>query len=137
MPNLYLKRRTAPEEFVQPGVPNQESGPDKSTARMIFDLRQARAQFFALEMLGEPAWDMLLVLYTAEEALPLAEIVRRTNTPHSTASRWLHYLDAENLVTLEPDARDGRMQKICLTLDARGKLSALFSGFARRLSCER
>ena len=107
--------------------------PEKSVARIVLDLRQARAQFFAPEMFGEPAWDMMLVLYTADKAPTLADLARWTNTPLSTASRWVDHLELENLVTREPRSLDKRAQRIWLTDNALEKLSALCSALNRLL----
>jgi len=93
-------------------------------ARSSMQHRQARTRFFANAMLGEPAWDLLLVLYVAEgtgECVTVNAAAERAGLAATSAKRWIEYLEKEHLVLRRPHERDGR--RIVLTLSAKGQAS--------------
>jgi DNA-binding MarR family transcriptional regulator len=102
---------------------------EKEIAQMIFDFRMARTQLFPASMFGEPAWDMMMALYIANQAPAAADLARWTNTPLSTAMRWIAYLEGHDLVVRETSAEDRRVQTIRLTSEARISMERLFADF--------
>jgi len=73
-------------------------------------------------MLGEPAWDMLLVLYTGEHLQPQISVGRLTKysgAPSTTALRWLDYLSSQGLINREHNHLDKR--SVLISLSDRGR----------------
>jgi DNA-binding MarR family transcriptional regulator len=99
-------------------------------AEAMFEVRKARSRIFPASMFNEPAWDMLLALYLADDAPAAADLARWTNTPLTTATRWITYLEVHKLITREACPVDKRVQRVRLTDLARGKLKLLYSTFA-------
>lgn len=100
-------------------------------ARRTFVGRQRRSQIFSNAMFGEPAWDMLLALYVAEQSGARHTIVRllsQSGAPATTALRWLDYLEKERLVTRHANPVDRRTSFVALTEKARTALDVYFSG---------
>jgi hypothetical protein len=72
----------------------------ESLARQIIDERERRCWFFPQGTFGEPAWELLLLLYSSEEKeQSLQALCNGILTPFSTANRWLGYLENEGLIT--------------------------------------
>lgn len=72
----------------------------RRVAERIVELRAARKKFLPPEILGEPAWDILLELYVAAldgRTLSIGDFA--ADTPPSTLRRWLRTLEASGLVT--------------------------------------
>jgi DNA-binding MarR family transcriptional regulator len=100
-------------------------------ARSLIRRRRARTRYFANAMLGEPAWDLLLVLYVAEgtaECVSVNAAAELAGLAATSAKRWIEYLEKEHLVLRRPHERDSR--RIVLTLSAKGQasLDSYFSG---------
>jgi DNA-binding MarR family transcriptional regulator len=101
--------------------------PEKALARLLFETRKSRARLFPPSMFNEPAWDMLVALYIMDEAPAATDLAKLTNTPLTTAMRWIVYLEVHKLIIREPCAEDRRVQKIRLTEQARSNLQTLLS----------
>jgi DNA-binding MarR family transcriptional regulator len=87
-------------------------------------------------MFGEPAWDMLLVLYARgdETRLTVGRLAQLSGTRPTTALRWLEFLIREELVFRRPNLRDARSELIELTEKGRSKMKEYLSdtlGFGR------
>ena len=96
--------------------------------RMLVN-RRRRAQRFGREMFGEPAWDILLVLYATEGTtrLTISRLTRLAGAPDSTALRWLIHLEEQRLVMRAIHPTDRRTAFIELTEKGRSELDAYFS----------
>ncbi len=71
-------------------------------ARQEFTNRAARSQFVNSDMFGEAGWDMLPALYVAEQSAArhtVSGLLSLSRVRHTTALRWLQYLQREELVT--------------------------------------
>lgn len=107
-------------------------------ARMIFAQRRRRARYFNSAMFDEPAWDMLLALYITDVAggrLTVGQLISWVGVPHSTAIRWIDYLEKERFVVREAGDEDRRVVRLNLTDKARnamnsylGEVDLAFSG---------
>jgi DNA-binding MarR family transcriptional regulator len=106
----------------------------KAIAQTLFGLSKARAQLFPKSMFGEPAWDMMMALYIAEQVPAAADLARWTDTALTTAMRWISYLESHKLVVRESRDDDRRAHTIRLSDEAREKMAELFSGFAKDFS---
>lgn len=92
--------------------------------------RKRRRKLFESSMFGEPAWDMLLILYVNDWAGARQTIARLTETADvtgTTALRWIEYLEQENLIVRGEHPTDRRAVLIHLTEEAREALDKYFS----------
>lgn len=104
-----------------------------SRARRHLANRRLRTSYFNRSIFGEPAWDILLVLYITEFAGGRQTIRRLSDwigTPASTALRWIDYLAKERLVQKEPHPKDRRMAYVTLLDRGRELLEGYFSSVA-------
>ena len=93
--------------------------------------RHRRAEHFRSEMFADPSWDVLLELYAAElsqEQRTVSQLGLRSNTPASTAVRWLKILECDGLVTRTIDPVDACNVVVCLTRKGASAMSAYFRG---------
>jgi hypothetical protein len=96
--------------------------------------RRRRAQVLPEGVFGEPAWDMLLVLYVEQmgERLNIARLTRRLGLPPTTGLRWLGYLQDKELVVRSGHPTDQRSFFVDLTSKAIQALDMHFSGTLMR-----
>ena len=92
-----------------------------SHTKFVHELMRARRDRLALissDLLGEPAWDILLELYAAEldrHQVLVSKVGKASGTAETTALRWLERLEAEGWVTRVPDPKRGRRIFVMLT----------------------
>jgi DNA-binding MarR family transcriptional regulator len=99
-----------------------EGGILEQKARQILAIRQRRTNFFAKAMFGEPAWDILLVLYTAGEGLTMNRLAQLSGVSQATGLRWMNYLSDQKLIRLESHPTDARSLRVLLTEKGREAL---------------
>jgi DNA-binding MarR family transcriptional regulator len=78
-------------------------------------------------MFGEPAWDMLLVLYMSEQhgSRPtISSLTQFSGARPTTALRWLDYLEAQQLIGRETHPTDRRAALVWITDKAREALDS-------------
>jgi DNA-binding MarR family transcriptional regulator len=122
------------ERLLQPPGP-EESAPLISRyslvnrAKQEVNHRRRRAKTFGGSMFGEPAWDMLLILYIEHERprLTVSRLTERSGGPPTTALRWLEYLESHGLIRRESHPTDGRAVHIALTTEGVEALDSYFS----------
>ena len=93
-------------------------------ARQILALRRKRSNYFAKAMFGEPAWDILLVLYTAGEGLTMNRLAQLSGVSQATGLRWMNYLSDQKLIKLESHPTDARSMRVLLAEKGREALDA-------------
>lgn len=95
-------------------------------AREILALRQKRTELFGPSMFGEPAWEMLLQLYsmTGTARQSMSRLAQLSGTSKATALRWIDYLLDRGLVSRQPHPNDLRTFFVELTGKGREKLEA-------------
>ena len=96
-------------------------------ARIIFHGRLARARHFNRAMFGEPAWDILLVLYINDRGggrLTATKIADLIEQPFSTVVRWIDYLEKERLIERRQHPNDKRISLIGLLEKGRAAIDA-------------
>ena len=100
-------------------------------ARQQIAHRKRRAQHFPKGIFGEPAWDMLLVLYVSDTLAPetIRDLREQAGLTHSTALRWLDYLESQQLITRRSHLTDKRSAYVELTERARERLDQYFAGY--------
>jgi DNA-binding MarR family transcriptional regulator len=121
-----------------PAAARLDPSPDELLhfARLVFTLRHQRIDFLHRAMLGEPAFDMLLSLYTAadeDDGLRVARLCELSRVPQSSGLRWIDYLCSKKLVGRKPHPTDKRGSLIHLTEEGRTTLDALFTTIRARL----
>lgn len=87
-------------------------------ASSIYASRVRRAELFSPSLFGEPAWDMLLILFVGKgksERLSTSVLCSRANTPHATGLRWIERLQKQGLLSRERDSADSRVMWVDLT----------------------
>jgi DNA-binding MarR family transcriptional regulator len=81
-------------------------------ARQIRFSRDLRQKSFDRNIFGEPAWDILLALYTIDgdqRRLNIRELAKLSSLALTTVLRWLDYLEEQGLIGRKPNPFDQRM----------------------------
>jgi hypothetical protein len=97
--------------------------------KWLIDARRKRASYIAPDLLGEPAWDILLDLLRAElsfERLSVATACSAAGAPTSTGLRWLNALEQRGLVLRQGDQRDANSTFLVLSPDMSDALRRYF-----------
>ena len=100
--------------------------------RALFE-RQQRSKHLTKAIFGEPAWDVLLVLYIADFVggkQTIGNLASLVDVPVSTVVRWVRQLERENLATREPHPHDRRMVFVRLGELGREVLDRYFSSLS-------
>jgi DNA-binding MarR family transcriptional regulator len=86
-------------------------------AREIFRHRRKRLEIFGRGMFGEPAFEMLLLLYIAQSGnrYTAGQLGQLSGASKSTASRWIDYLEREQWIQRRPHPTDLRLAFVTLT----------------------
>lgn len=96
-------------------------------ARLVLSERRRRVKFLSKSMFGEPAWDILLHLYTAKNmALTVGKVVSLIGEPKTTVLRWAAYLEEKQLIARRDDSSDRRLVWIDLIDRGRELLDEYF-----------
>jgi len=80
-------------------------------ARSQIRARAARADFFKASLFSDPAWDILLELFAAEQEgrrISISAAGLTAQIPLTTALRWINALEREGLVERVADPTDAR-----------------------------
>lgn len=102
-----------------------EQGELIKRARSVFEGRQLRTSYFNRSIFGEPAWDVLLVLYVADASdarQTIGKLAERIGVPPTTVLRWIAYLEKEGLVERQSHPTDRRVVFIRLIEKGRSAL---------------
>lgn len=87
-------------------------------ARIVLNSRRLRCRYFSPAIFGEPAWDILLVLYVTDvsgDRQTIGKLAEWITTPPSTVFRWAGYLERERLIERSPHPTDRRIVFIKLS----------------------
>lgn len=98
-----------------------------SRARIVLNSRRLRQRYFNRIMFGEPAWDILLMLYASEHSsgrLTISRLAEWVETPLTTVVRWVNFLEEEGLVRRQAHPTDRRTVFINLREKGRAALDA-------------
>lgn len=118
-----------PDLFSATGSPGASADRETlvSRARIVFNSRRLRERYFDSQLFGEPAWDILLLLYISEQssarmtATSLGELV---HTPPTTVARWLNHLEMAELIERQDHPTDRRTVFIKLREKGRAALNS-------------
>jgi DNA-binding MarR family transcriptional regulator len=87
-------------------------------AQMIYLQRERRRKFLPADILGEPAWDMLLDLFmqfAGQAKVSTSSLCIASQVPTSTALRHIANLEADELVTRQESDDDKRVNFVELS----------------------
>jgi hypothetical protein len=87
-------------------------------AESLYIARRRRERFLAADLLGEPAWDILLDLFIAARrgrVVSTSSACVGANVPATTALRWLQVLHDRGLVDRFADKRDSRRTLVSIS----------------------
>lgn len=87
-------------------------------ADQLYEARRQRDRLFNDDLLGEPAWDMLLALYALPYrgiALGVTSLSHAARVPEATGLRWQKMLLNQQLIRRGPHVSDLRVQLVGLT----------------------
>jgi DNA-binding MarR family transcriptional regulator len=105
------------------------AGPGRDLVGLATDLlrkRRKRAEHFPDDFFGEPAWDVLLALYTAQDnEMRQIDLFSAARLPQTTGLRWLRRLEEEGLVTTRPGPAFRNRVLVMLTTQGRDQLTNL------------
>lgn len=100
----------------------------KKRAAHILHLRQIRQKHFPRSIFGEPAWDILLILYVSDgRAFSIKKLSDQAGLAPTTTLRWVEYLVEQQLVTRDTHPTDLRTVVVKLTEVAERTLISYFS----------
>jgi DNA-binding MarR family transcriptional regulator len=97
-------------------------------ARAMLIRRKKRELFFNTAFLGEPAWEVLLMLYAvggSDCGYAVDDIVESINAPKSVTGRWLSFLERDGLIEFQA-GKDQGAALIRLTHIGQTKLDTYF-----------
>jgi DNA-binding MarR family transcriptional regulator len=96
----------------------------------LMEARRKRASYIAADLLGDPAWDILLELLRAElsyERPSVSSTCSAAGVPASTGLRWLKALEQRGLVLRQGDPRDTNGTLIVLSPETSAALRHYFA----------
>ena len=96
----------------------------------VIHRRRQRAACLPQDLLGEPAWDMMLELLRAEvtqHCLPVSSLCAAVGVSEAASLRWLKCLEERGLVIRRNDQPDRHHEFVELTRDASSALRRWFS----------
>jgi DNA-binding MarR family transcriptional regulator len=102
--------------------------------RLVLALRLIGSDYFPAG-LGEPARNMMLVLYAAQldqQRLTPTRLAAASAVPLATALRWLDIMQERNLVRRSRDPSDRRLVRLALTPRAVAGIEAYLSAIFER-----
>lgn len=101
----------------------------RALAAKIYRMRRDRAQLFPMDLFGEPAWDILLLLYGIEhrpERLSVSAICSSSGAPPTTTLRWIEKLEQADLLIREPHPSDKRINLLKMSDQCRRLMDRYF-----------
>lgn len=104
--------------------------------RNLLRARASRADFFNENLFADPAWDMLLSLYSAEleqKRIAISRLSLASGVPATTALRWINALHKEGMIVRHPDPIDGRRIFVALSVEGSRSIRAYFDSLPANL----
>jgi DNA-binding MarR family transcriptional regulator len=107
-----------------------ESGRLLARARQILAHRRRRHELFGKELFGEPAWEMLLLLYVSQttQRYTVGQLAQASGAPKSTGTRWIDHLEQQGLVEKDEHPTDRRTAFVKLSKRGQDALALYLSG---------
>jgi DNA-binding MarR family transcriptional regulator len=108
-------------------------------AKSLLQERRDRSEVLEENLLGDPAWDMLLDLIVAEELstrIAISSLCLAACVPATTALRWISNLVERGILERHDDDEDKRRVYLELTPKTRAALIGYLSKVAERRGIE-
>lgn len=96
----------------------------------VIHRRRERAAYLPLDLLGDPAWDMMLELLRAEvmqHSISISTVCAAAGVPETAALRWLRGLEERGLVNRRSDQQDQQREFVELTRDGSSAMRRWFA----------
>lgn len=102
-------------------------------AKRIYDLRRIRSRYLPKDFFGEPAWDILLILYieAGDRHLTATGAAQVTDAPETTALRWVETLERAGLIVSFTHASDRRLRLLSLSSNGRAMMDQYLAAILR------
>jgi DNA-binding MarR family transcriptional regulator len=102
-------------------------------AKLHYKSRRKRELIFGSnDLLGEPAWDMIVDLFIASEEgnrVSVTSLCVASAVPTTTALRWISILENEGIIFRVADETDARRFFLFLSEDARDRVRSHFRNY--------
>jgi DNA-binding MarR family transcriptional regulator len=99
-------------------------------AKQHYQSRRDRDKLFGKsDLFGEPAWDMLIDLFIAEEEgrqVNVSRLCLATAVPATTALRWISMLESYGLIARAGDSIDPRRDTVSISSHAKDSIRSHF-----------
>ena len=96
-------------------------------AAVAYEARRACDRYLPAALFAEPAWDMLLELYSADvegREVPTTSLCIASTAASTTALRYIEMLERTGLIERRPSPRDNRVTLIRLSPQGRTSMAA-------------
>ncbi len=130
---LTLLTEASDADFLQqvPSGSEQVTTPQAllASARRELVERRRRRHHFPEGMFGEPAWEILLLLYIQkdERRFTVGQLAEALDLPQNSTGRWLKYLHSAGLARRRPHHLDQRAVRAEISEEGIKALEAYFS----------
>jgi DNA-binding MarR family transcriptional regulator len=124
---------TAPAPRHDPDSGGRPASPELRLARRHLAERRLRDEMLGADLFGEPAWDVLLTLFVAQEEgrkLCVTKLCDAVPVPSTTALRWIFALTGRRMLIRKGDPRNRRRVYLSLSNQTAAKVRSLLSRFA-------
>lgn len=98
-------------------------------ADRVYRSRRMRSRYFPEYLFADPAWDILLLLYSLQPSgkqISVSAVCSSAAVPESTGHRWIEKLMQAEMVVREKHPKDRRMNWVRLTDKTIDRLNAYF-----------
>ena len=98
-------------------------------ADRVYRSRRMRSRYFPEHLFADPAWDILLLLYSLQPSgrqVSISAVCSSAGVPESTGHRWIEKLIQAGLVSREKHPKDRRVNWVRLSDGTVERLNAYF-----------
>jgi Winged helix DNA-binding domain len=109
----------------------------RRTVHAILRLRRVRGKHLGGAIFADPAWNILLDAYACEldsRKMSVSDACIASQSPYTTALRWLRALEDRDLLVRRDDKKDRRRSFVELTPHARSAMETLIDDAIRTLA---
>ena len=101
-----------------------------TSARQELVERRRRREHFPQDMFGEPAWEILLLLYVQRDGrrFTVTALAEALDLPQNSTGRWLRYLETAGLAVRKPHRLDQRSTIAEISEEGIRAVEAYFQG---------
>jgi len=136
---VHLKFRVQVEEIAKVDAEQQRASARRPVSKElrtlayeIYKKRRLRDRIVAERLFGEPAWDMLLALYSFPargEFLTVTSLNYAADIPQATGLRWQQSLQKHGIIERGPDGLDARVKFMRLSSAGKAMMDRILIRF--------